>query len=155
MSMSSVFRRVGGVALAITFLAVAGCSTTRYERSTGEFVDDKMLGRRVQNALNLQPVYKFPDVHVHTFRGVVQLSGFVASEAQKQAASEIAERVRGVAEVENSISLAPLAPDDLRAFIPGREMNDTNRTEVGGPGRATTTTSSGVTTNNIDDRLQR
>lgn len=130
-------RRVAGVVTATAALALVGCSTTRYERSVGEFVDDKVLDRRVNHALNTQPVFKYPDVHVHSFRGIVQLSGFVATDAQKQAATEIAQRVRGVQQVENAISIAPLGDMTLKNFIPGRanDTNDVNRTATGAPAR--------------------
>jgi len=133
------------VATAAMLLGFVGCSSTRYERTTGEFVDDKMLGRRVEAALNQQPVYKFPDVHVHTFRGVVQLSGFVVKEEQKAAAGEIAQHVRGVSEVRNAISLVPLA------YNPGRDPG-TNRLSTGAPGRGTAT-AIGTATNGADVRV--
>jgi osmotically-inducible protein OsmY len=137
--MNRVFslRRVAGVMAATAAFALVGCSSTRYERSVGEFVDDKVLDRRVDHALNAQPVYKYPDVHVHSYRGTVQLSGFVATEAQKQAATEIAQRVRGVAQVENAISIAPLGDMTLKNFIPGRpnDTNEVNRTATGAPAR--------------------
>jgi hyperosmotically inducible protein len=107
-------------------LGWAGCAGTRYDRSTGELVDDHILRDRVADALDDQPVYKFPDVKVHTFRGVVQLSGFVATDDQKKAAAEIAQRVRGVTRVENNILLAPLERDAVREYIPGRDANTTN-----------------------------
>lgn len=109
-------------------LVLAGCGTNnRYERSTSEFVDDKRLGQRVKTALNAQPVYKYPDVKIQTYRGTVQLSGFVATEAQKQAATEIARQVRGVDELQNDILLAPLDQVRVRDYIPGREGTSTER----------------------------
>src|SRR6185503_9959823 len=93
--MNVALRRVAVLATATALMAVIGCSSTRYERSMGEYVDDQTLNRRVSHALNGQPVYKYADVHVHSYRGSVQLSGFVASEAQRDAATEIAQRVRG------------------------------------------------------------
>src|SRR5688500_7709548 len=98
MRMTWNFKRVASLGTVIATLALVGCKSSRYERSTGEFFDDKTLGARVKHALNAQPVYKYPDVKVNTFRSVVQLSGFVASSAQREAATEIAQRVRGVAE---------------------------------------------------------
>lgn len=159
MNLSQTSRRVVGLitpALMLTLLV--GCSSSRYERSTGEFVDDKMLDRRVNHALNAQPVYKYPDVHVHTYRGVVQLGGFVATEQQRAAASEIARRVRGVTEVENAISIANLQDNTLQSFIPGRE-NDTNNVtrNTGAPvrdvGSSRGGASSSTTTTNKNGRV--
>jgi len=146
------FPKVAGLASAAVWLAVAGCASSRYERTTGEYFDDKMLGKRVKHALNAQPVYKYPDVKVNTFRGVVQLSGFVASEGQREAATEIAERVRGVGEVQNDILVAPLERTLARDYIPGRDeggRGDTNAVRgAGAPGSGTRTTS-GANTNNV------
>src|SRR5438874_608196 len=94
------FQRMAAFAMGTAMVVMAGCASTRYERTTGEFVDDKRLIGRVKHSLNAQPVYKFPDVKVQAYRGVVQLSGFAATDAQKEAATEIARRTRGVAQVE-------------------------------------------------------
>lgn len=119
----------------------------------GEFFDDKMLTGRINSALDDQPVYKYPDVKVHTFRGIVQLGGFVATEAQREAATEIAQRVRGVSEVQNDIIVAPLERTLARDYIPGREQEGTAGTTgargTGAPPserRATT----GTNTNNLN-----
>jgi hyperosmotically inducible periplasmic protein len=138
MKFSSGLGRVAGMVTAAGLLTLmVGCASSRYERTTGEFVDDQMLERRVSGALNAQPVYKYPDVHVHAYRGVVQLGGFVATEQQRAAATEIARRVRGVGEVENALSLANLSDMSLRNFIPGRENESgTNQARnVGAPFR--------------------
>jgi hypothetical protein len=155
MKAGSVVQGVKGLVSAVLVSSLIGCASTQYDRSTGEVLDDKALGRRVHAALSDQPVYKFPDVHVHTYRGVVQLSGFVASQAQKEAATEIAQGVRGVAEVQNAIALAPLARGTRQDFIPGRE-NETNTVSVGRPDLSTGVTTGSFTnsvrTNRIDTR---
>ena len=94
-------------ALAIgTSVLITGCTTEqRSGRTTGEYIDDKTLNTKVRSALADNPEYKYPDVKVESFRGTVQLSGFVASAAQKTRASEIAKGVRGVQTVENKISI--------------------------------------------------
>jgi hyperosmotically inducible protein len=85
---------------------VVGCAPgSRYERSTGEYVDDKALNSRVRSALSDNPEYKFSDVSVTSFRGTVQLSGFVNSTDQKRKAGEIAEKVQGAKAVENNITV--------------------------------------------------
>jgi osmotically-inducible protein OsmY len=84
---------------------LCGCAGSRYERSTGEYIDDKSLTSRVKGALADHPQYKYEDVHVETFRGVVQLSGFVNSTDQKRQAKDIAAKVQGVKEVENNITV--------------------------------------------------
>jgi hyperosmotically inducible periplasmic protein len=145
--------RIASLAPAVLLFVLVGCASSRYERSTGEYFDDKMLGNRVKHALNAQPVYKYPDVKVNTFRGVVQLSGFVASEPQREAATEIAQRVRGVGEVENDIVVAPLERVQVRDYIPGR--NDNPPGSTGAAPRNDRTTSGSVTNSNTSTNIVR
>jgi hyperosmotically inducible protein len=89
-------------------LAVAllgGCAGNRVERSTGEMIDDNATTLRVKNALSKDPVYKYPDVTVTTFKGTVQLGGFVESDGQKRKAEDMIRQVEGVKQVKNAISL--------------------------------------------------
>ena len=123
-------KRILRLVSAIAVLVTAGCVSTRYERTMGQSRSDKMLMARVNRAFGNQPVYKFRDVKVNTFEGVVQLTGFVANEQQKEVAAEIASHVRGVSEVRNDIAIAPLGPPDrtpARDYIPGRENADEPR----------------------------
>jgi len=95
-----------GCSAAVGVLAT-GCAGDRYERSTGEYVDDKALSVRVHSALGDNPEYKFGEVSVKSYRGVVQLSGFVNTVDQKRIAGDIAARVENVRRVENNISIKP------------------------------------------------
>jgi len=88
-----------------TAAVLTGCTGTRYERSTGEYIDDKSLNTRVKSALSDNPENKFGDVNVTSFKGTVQLSGFVNAGDQKRMAGNIAERVHGVKSVENNITV--------------------------------------------------
>jgi len=88
-----------------TAVVLMGCAGNRYERSTGEYIDDKALNSRVRSALGENPEFKFGDVSVASFRGVVQLSGFVNTTDQKKTAGTIAEKVQGVKTVENNITV--------------------------------------------------
>lgn len=71
----------------------------------GQVVDDMLLSRRVSGALNDSPIYKFNDVDVKAYNGMVQLSGWAAASEQKRKAEEIAKNVRGVREVVNNITV--------------------------------------------------
>lgn len=83
-----------------------GCvAGDRYNRSTGESIDDTSIDSRVRDALNQNPEYKFEGVNVTSFKGNVQLSGFVDTYAQKYTASGIAKQVQGVKDVENDITV--------------------------------------------------
>jgi osmotically-inducible protein OsmY len=96
-------------------LAFSGCESEKHsgdQRSEGRTIDDKMITENVQNRLKNEPVYKFDNVEAKTFAGIVQLSGFVDTDAQKSRAGEVAQQVTGVRQVENGIALkpAPMAP---------------------------------------------
>jgi len=86
---------------------VTGCMGNRYQRSTGQYVDDQSLTVRVHDALHNNPEYKFDNVDVNVFRGTVQLSGFVDTSDQKDKATEIAKSIQGVKQVVNNISIKP------------------------------------------------
>jgi osmotically-inducible protein OsmY len=87
-------------------LTVTGCSSgSRYKRSTGEYIDDRTLSSSVKSALHDNAEYKFGDVDVTTYRGTVQLNGFVDTSDQKGAAGDIASKVQGVKSVQNNISI--------------------------------------------------
>lgn len=83
----------------------AGCSATATRQSTGEYIDDTALTAKVKTALITDETVKAFDVQVETFRGAVQLSGFVDSEAQKSRAEQVARNVAGVRNVVNNIAL--------------------------------------------------
>ncbi len=94
--------------LGLSTAAVAtftGCAGNQYDRSTGQYVDDKSLTVRVHDALGDNPDYKFDDVNVDVFRGTVQLSGFVNTSDQKSKAADIAKNVQGVKDVKNNITI--------------------------------------------------
>lgn len=84
---------------------LTGCAGNRYTQSTGEHIDDRADSSRVRKALAADTQYKYGDVNVQTFKGVVQLSGFVNSRDQKNRAGDLATKVEGVKEVVNNITV--------------------------------------------------
>jgi hypothetical protein len=87
-------------------LGVTGCTTgSRYEQSSGERIDDHNTSSRVRAALADDSQYKYDGVNVETFKGVVQLSGFVNTRDQKARAGDLARKVSGVHDVENNITV--------------------------------------------------
>ena len=87
-------------------LGVTGCmSGSRYEQSTGERIDDHGTSSRVKAALAADTQYKYDGVSVETFKGTVQLSGFVNTKVQKNRAGDLATKVEGVKEVQNNITV--------------------------------------------------
>jgi hyperosmotically inducible protein len=88
-----------------TVVGMTGCAGDRYHQSTGEHIDDASTSSRVKDALGSDTMYKYPDVKVTTFKGTVQLSGFVDNRAQKEHAYTLAKNTDGVKNVENNISV--------------------------------------------------
>jgi osmotically-inducible protein OsmY len=87
-------------------LGVTGCTTgSRSGQSTGERIDDNGTSSRVRSALAADAEYKFASVNVETFKGTVQLSGFVNSREQKNRAADLAKQVSSVKEVVNNITV--------------------------------------------------
>ncbi len=84
-------------------LLSSGCAGTTTRESTGEYVDDTALTAKVKAELIRDPVVKARQVDVTTFKGTVQLSGFVDTEEQKARAAELARAVTGVETVKNNI----------------------------------------------------
>jgi hypothetical protein len=82
---------------------LTGCASNRHTQSTGERIDEKADSSRVRRALASDTQYKYADVTVQTFKGVVQLSGFVNSRDEKIRAGELAKGIEGAREVENNI----------------------------------------------------
>ncbi len=89
------------------FLGVTmmGCASTQTQESTGEYIDDTTITTKVKSKLLLSKDTTGTAISVETFKGIVQLSGFVKSEQEKQRAEEIANTVGGVKKVENKISI--------------------------------------------------
>mgnify|MGYP003387787488 FL=1 len=99
-------RQLGKSVLAIVFaLVLAACAGTSNQESTGEFLDDSVITARVKAALVKDPMVSALDVSVESFKGAVQLSGFVKTTAQRDRAVQIADGVPGVTQVFNSIQI--------------------------------------------------
>jgi osmotically-inducible protein OsmY len=79
------------------------CSSTRTHESTGEYVDDSAITTKVKTAILGDPALKTLQISVTTYKGVVQLSGFVDSKEMVARAGEVAGQVSGVREVKNDL----------------------------------------------------
>jgi hyperosmotically inducible periplasmic protein len=84
---------------------ITGCAGDRYHQSTGEDIDDHGITMRVKDALSNDAQYKYEGVQVVTFKGTVQLSGFVDTSDQKSRARDLAKGVEGVKDVDNNITV--------------------------------------------------
>lgn len=88
----------------------SGCAGTATSASTGEFIDDSVITAKVKTELIRDDFVKARDVNVDTFRGTVQISGFVDSPEQKARAGEIAAQITGVRNVVNNITVKVAEP---------------------------------------------
>jgi osmotically-inducible protein OsmY len=91
--------------LALTLMATAGCASTQKHEGTGEYVDDSVITTKVKAVLFDEPNLRSGQINVETFKGVVQLSGFVGTRADINKAVEIARSVEGVTSVKNDMRL--------------------------------------------------
>jgi osmotically-inducible protein OsmY len=83
--------------------AFFGCASTPTREGTGEYVDDSAITTKVKAEILNEPSLKVFQINVETFKGVVQLSGFVDSAQSKSKAGEVAARVKGVKSVKNNL----------------------------------------------------
>jgi osmotically-inducible protein OsmY len=88
---------------AILFMSMLGCASTSKTEGTGEYIDDSVITTKVKTAIFNEPTLKSAEINVETFKGVVQLSGFVSSQADISRAVEVAKTVTGVKSVKNSM----------------------------------------------------
>jgi osmotically-inducible protein OsmY len=86
-------------ALALSFAFVTGCASTAKQESTGEYLDDSVITTKVKAAILNDPELKVLQINVETFKGVVQLSGFVESKAMLSRAVDVTRGVAGVKSV--------------------------------------------------------
>ena len=87
----------------LAIAVIGGCAGSRTKESTGEYVDDSAITAKVKNAILDDSSLKVFQINVETFKGVVQLSGFVNSPQVKSRAAEVASRVSGVKSVKNDL----------------------------------------------------
>jgi len=97
------FKRISFIFLAALMLAVTGCAATATHESTGEYVTDSWITTKVKAALVDDPSVKATEVNVETFKGRVQLSGFVSSQTAMNEAVRITRGIKCVTEVKNDM----------------------------------------------------
>lgn len=90
---------------AIALVTVVGCASTSTHEGTGQYIDDSVITTKVKAAILNEPNLKSAEINVETFKGVVQLSGFVSSREAENKALELARNVSGVTSVRNDMRL--------------------------------------------------
>jgi len=96
-------KSIAAILLAVTMATIIGCAGNAKKESTGEYVDDSWITTKVKAALVDDPSVKATEVNVETFKGRVQLSGFVANPASIPQAERVARSIKGVTSVKNDI----------------------------------------------------
>jgi hypothetical protein len=86
-------------------LFVGGCVGSETQKSTGQYIDDATITTKVKAALIEDSVVSGLEINVETYKGTVQLNGFVDSQDQKECAEEIAQDVKGVEDVINNLTV--------------------------------------------------
>ncbi len=89
--------------ITMTVALAAGCASTPKREGTGEYVDNAVLTTKVKAAIFNEPSLKSAEINVESFKGEVQLSGFVSSAAARVRAVEVARSVAGVQSVKNDM----------------------------------------------------
>jgi osmotically-inducible protein OsmY len=98
-------RFVGYFALVMLMLAFVACASTSKQESTGEYVDDSVITTKVKSLLAGDDFLKSFEISVETYKGTVQLSGFVDSQKAIDKAVEITRSVKGVKSVKNNLNV--------------------------------------------------
>jgi osmotically-inducible protein OsmY len=99
------FKQCSTILLTLLFATVLGCASTDKKEGTGEYFDDSVITTKVKTAILEEPTLKSAEINVETFKGDVQLSGFVSSPAAINKAVEVTRGVGGVKSVKNDMGV--------------------------------------------------
>ncbi|MEF8731082.1 MAG: BON domain-containing protein [Candidatus Accumulibacter meliphilus] len=101
--MKQLGKYLSALFLAVTLVSAVGCASTAKQEGTGEYVDDSVITSKVKAAIFNEPSLKSAEINVETFKGAVQLSGFVSSPAAISKAVAVTRSVGGVTSVKNDM----------------------------------------------------
>ena len=99
----NAFSRISVLVAAVALTSLAGCASSQKHESTGQYLDDTSITTRVKTAIFNEPTLKSAEINVETFKGRVQLSGFVNSRKDIDRAVTVAQAVSGVTTVANDM----------------------------------------------------
>lgn len=91
------------LACCVVTVAFMGCAATQKHESTGQYIDDSVITTKVKTAIFNEETLKTMQINVKTYKGVVQLSGFVNSAQSVKTAGDVARSVENVVSVENDL----------------------------------------------------
>ena len=103
--MTNITRKLASVTAVLFLVLAVGCAATSKQEGTGEYVDDTIITTKVKAAIFNEPTLKSAEINVETFKGVVQLSGFVSAAANQETAVRVAKTVGGVKSVKDDMRL--------------------------------------------------
>lgn len=102
---NNYMRNIFSVFFVVALILSGGCASTENREGMGEYVDDSIITARVKGAILAEKTLSVAEINVETFKGVVQLSGFVNSTMDQRKAVEVAKSVSGVKSVKDSMQL--------------------------------------------------
>lgn len=98
-------KRIAAFFVVVIFATAVGCASTSKQEGVGGYVDDSVITTKTKAAIFNEPTLKSAEINVETFKGVVQLSGFVNSQADINKAVSLTRTVSGVTSVKNDMRL--------------------------------------------------
>ena len=104
-TMTQLGKYLSPLFVAVALVSVVGCASTPKQEGTGEYLDDTVITGKVKSAILNEPTLKVAEINVETFKGIVQLSGFVSSQAAATKAVSVARDVGGVKSVKNDMQI--------------------------------------------------
>ena len=103
--MKQIGKYLSAFFMAVMLVTAVGCASTSKQEGTGEYIDDSVITTKVKAAILNEPALKVAEINVETFKGVVQLSGFVSSQTTMNKAVEVTRQVGGVKSVKNDMRI--------------------------------------------------
>ncbi|WP_372994470.1 BON domain-containing protein [Marinobacter sp.] len=103
--MERIIRSVPMLMMAMLVALFVGCASTESSSGTGEYIDDTVITAKVKTAIFNESTLKSSEINVETYKGEVQLSGFVNSKADIDTAVRVARSVKGVTSVSNDMEM--------------------------------------------------
>ncbi|MEH6389561.1 MULTISPECIES: BON domain-containing protein [Pseudomonas] len=91
--------------LAFALVVMGGCTVASGQKSAGEFVDDSLVSTQVKTALIKDDTVRASEINVETYKGEVQLTGYVSSRAAANRAVELARGIKGVTAVRDDMQI--------------------------------------------------
>ncbi len=99
----TIARRITAVLSGLIIVALVGCASTPKREGAGEYIDDSVITAKVKTALVADPQLKATEINVETYKGTVQLSGFVAAPEDIPKAVKMVRDIEGVKSVKNDL----------------------------------------------------